>query len=111
MDAITENILKRLEGNLADKIFVNTPERENAYNQMYRLIAEWTTTHFLNHVDSFSKNRFIQSESLDLVKTLYRILNPNTGFLQNQLGIEAKSNPEVNELINVLESEGSSRKS
>lgn len=112
MDAITEYILHRLEGALVDKIFSNNSERENAYNLTYRLLSGWTTAHFLNHVQTFSKNRFIQSESLDLVKTLYGILNAQAGFLQNVLGREAKSDPEINQLIKVLEaSRNESRKS
>lgn len=106
MDAIAKNFLDRLEGILADKIFANTSERDNAFNLTYGLLSGWATSHFLNHMNSFSKNRFIKKESLDLINTLYNILKPPEGFLRNALQREAGSHPEINQLIEDLESSG-----
>jgi hypothetical protein len=111
MGAITENILERLQGILADKIFVNTSQRESAFNQTYWLLSGWMTAHFQHHTDIYSMNRFIQHESLGLVKTLYNILNPGQNFLDNVLGRHAKNNPKLNELVKVLESKRESGKS
>jgi hypothetical protein len=109
MNTITENLLDRLEGILADKIFANTSERNNAFNLTYRLLSDWTTMHFLNHMNTFSKNRFIKKESLDLINTLYNILNPPEGFLRNALQREAESRPEINQLIKDLEATGKNK--
>ena len=106
VDAIAKNFLDRLEGILADKIFANTSERDNAFNLTYGLLSGWTTSHFLNHMDTFSKNRFINKESLDLIYTLYNILKPPEGFLRNALQREAESRPEINQLIKDLEMPG-----
>jgi hypothetical protein len=106
MDAIAKNFFDRLEGILADKIFANTSERDNAFNLTYELLSGWTTSHFLNHMNTFSKNRFIKKESLDLINTLYNILKPPEGFLRNALQRETESRPEINQLIKDLEMSG-----
>ena len=99
MDAITGNILSRLRRFLADQIFSSKSKKENAFETTYLLLSGWTTSHFLNHVDTFSENRFIQKESLDLVITLYNILNPQEGFLYSTFQRHAKSNPKINQLV------------
>jgi hypothetical protein len=69
----------------------------------YTLLSGWTISHLENHIDTFSENRFIQNESLDLLKTLYNILNPKDDFLRNALQRRAKSDPKINQLIEDLE--------
>jgi hypothetical protein len=103
IDAITKFILDRLEGILADKILSGKPHSENAFSNTYHLLSGWTTSHFRNHAEKYSENRFIQNESLDLVRVLYNILDPPNNFLQNVLGREAKKNPKIDQLMRVLE--------
>lgn len=95
--------MDRLEGILADKIHASKSQRDNAFETTYYLLSGWTTTHFRNHADTYSENRFIQNESLDLVKVLYNILDPPNNFLQSVLGREAKNNPKIDQLVRVLE--------
>ena len=103
MDAITKFILDRLEGILADKINASKSQRDTAFEITYYLLSGWTTSHFRNHAETYSENRFIQNESLDLVKVVYNILDPPDHFLQNVFGREAKNNPKIDQLMRVLE--------
>ena len=103
IDTITKYILDRLEGILADKVFSGKQQRDTSFQTTYYLLSGWTTSHFRNHTDIFSENRFIQNESLDLVKVLYNILDPPNHFLESVLGREAKNNPKIDQLMKVLE--------
>jgi hypothetical protein len=69
----------------------------------YTLLSGWTTSHILNHIDTFSENRFIHNESLELVKALCNILNPADDFLRKAFERRAKSDPKINQLIEELE--------
>jgi len=103
MDAITKFILDRLEGILADKINASKPQRDTAFEITYNLLCGWTTSHFRNHAETYSENRFIQNESLDLVRVLFNILDPPNYFLQNVFGREAKKDLKIDQLMRVLE--------
>jgi len=103
MDAITKYILDRLEGILADKIYASKSQRDNAFGTTHYLLSGWTTSHFRDYADTYSENRFIQNESLDLVRVLYNILDPPKHFLQYVLGREAKRDPKIDLLVRVLE--------
>ena len=65
MDAITKYILDRLEGILADKILSGKLQRDTVFSNTYLLLSGWTTSHFRNHAETYSENRFIQNESLE----------------------------------------------
>jgi hypothetical protein len=109
IDSITQYILNRLEGILADKINSNNPIRDNAFRTTYVLLSGWMRSHIGNHVDMFSKNRLIQEESLNLTTNLYNILNPEKNYLQNMLKRKAKADSEVAAFIQALESNIQSR--
>lgn len=87
IDSITKYILNRL----ADQINSNNPAKYNAFFTTYRLLSSWMMTHIGNHVDSFSKNRFVEKESLELIKNMFHILNPEQNYLQNVRVLESST--------------------
>ena len=104
IDSITKYTLDRLDGILADQINSNNLVKNNAFNTTYRLLSGRMLTYIGHHVDMYSKNRFVQYESLELTKNLYYILNPEQNYLQNVLKVKAKANPELATFIQALES-------
>jgi hypothetical protein len=110
IDSITKYILNRLEGILADQINSNNPAKYNAFFTTYRLLSSWMMTYIGNHVDSFSKNRFVQKESLELIKNMFHILNPEQNYLQNVLKRKAKTDSEISTFIQGLEASMTSSK-
>jgi hypothetical protein len=102
MDSMTKYMLDRLEGILADKINIEKPVKHNAFRTTYRLLSGSMEAFIGRYVDSYSKNRFIQNESFEVLKNLYYIQEPEESYLQSLLKGKAKTDPEVGTFIQAL---------
>lgn len=104
MDSMTMYFLDRLEGILADQINTKKSVEHNAFRTTYDLLSGSIEAYIGRHVDSYSKNRFIQSESFEVVKNLYHIQKPEENYLQSLLKRKTKNDPEVATFIQTLKS-------
>ena len=97
------NALKQylLEGILSDSV----PDQQKGllYNKILDQLTGRTITFFLNYTPPEQKNKFIQSESIEMVKSLHGILNPSKEFLRWSFGVQARD-PKVKQQLDFLES-------
>ena len=60
------------------------------YNKILDQLTGRTITYFLNYTPPEHKNKFIQLESVEMVKALHSILNPSKDFLRWSFGVQSE---------------------
>jgi hypothetical protein len=94
--------LSRLPGLLSEA--VPTGQKQSIYNMILDQLTGRTIAYFLNYAPPVQKNRFIQSMSIEIVKSLCKVLSPSTEFLKLVFGERATRHPVVKQQLDYLES-------
>lgn len=73
------------------------------FNKILDQLTGRTITYFLNYTPPEQRNKFIQLESIEMVKALHRILNPSKDFLRWSFGIQSRDR-KIKQQLDFLES-------
>ncbi len=102
IDTLRDYFLLRLGGTLSEDVLPE--QKQYIYNRTFDQLTGRTIAYFLNYAPPIQKNKFIQSESVEMVKSLYEVLNPATEFLKLAFGEQAKRDSHVRQQLDFLES-------
>ncbi len=104
VNTLREYLFSRLEGLPSE--MSSSDRKQSIYNGILNQLTGRTMAYFLNYAPPIQKNKFIQSESVEVVKSLYKILDPSTEFLKMAFGLQANRDPTVRQQLDYLASLG-----
>lgn len=102
LDTLRDYLFSRLVGLLSNA--VSFEQKQYIYNKILDQLTGRTIAYFLNYAPPVQKNRFIQSESIEIVKSLCRVLSPSPEFLKLAFGEQATRDSVVKQQLDYLES-------
>ncbi len=102
LDAIKQCILVRFEGLLSERMYGETREQISKVTS-YQL-SDRTFAYFLNYAPPELKNRFIQNEAVEIVKSLYCILSPSKELLLWQFARQSEKDSKIKQQLDFLQS-------